>query len=84
MKAAQLADEAEKARLIMMHNDSRSRFRNIHSPEVSEESELEEDADVCALLLEKVTFPKAKTARTLNFTDFYSVMNEMRRKARNP
>ena len=64
-----------------MHQDSRSRFRNIRSRQDSPESELEEDADICALLLEQVTFPKAKTARTLNFTDFYSVMNEMRRNA---
>ena len=48
----------------------------------SEESELENNREICTLLLQNVTFPKPKKRQT-NFAEFYSVLNECRREAKN-
>ena len=63
-----------------MRKDSRNRFIDLVSKKDSEESDLEDNSDICTLLLQNVTY--AKTRKLTSFADFYSVLNECRREAR--
>ena len=64
---------------MKLKNDSRTRFRFIESPEQSEESELEDNSDICVLLLNNVTYPVLKKSQKISFADFYTVMKDCRK-----
>ena len=73
----------------MLKKDSRFRFRHLESKKDSDESELEEDMDICTLLLQNVHFPKQvlrpkqiKAKPKSPFSEFYSQLNSCRRESR--
>ena len=74
-------DKEAKRRKKVLKKDSRYRIRHMMSKEAdSEESELENNRDICILLLQYVTFVKPK--KKANFSDFYSVLNDCKREAK--
>ena len=64
----------------MLRKDSRTRFRHIESKEKIEVSDIEDNTDLCILILTDVKYNKPR--KKTNFSDFYSVLNDCRRSER--